>query len=116
MHGPSEQSARQQKLLHSQIVKSAAEDAIHCNVQGKVYYWEFPAGWQKVQGDILGRVGSCGSPAGLSSEHLLERTVKTLTLPNMLCAEPMICMKETGASDLIRLFSGSSVQTVGSLQ
>ena len=76
---------------------------MHGNVQGKVCYWEFPAGWQKVQGDILGRIGSCGSPAGLSSEHLPERTVKTLTLPNMLCAEPMICIKQTGASDPIWL-------------
>lgn len=57
----------------------------------------------RAQSDILGRIGSCGSPAGLSSEHLPERTVKTLTLPNMLCAEPMICIKQTGASDLIWL-------------
>ena len=116
MHGPSEPSARQHALPHSQVIISAAEEALHGNVQGKVCYWEFPAGWQKVQSDIFGRIRSCGSPAGLSSEHLPERTVKTLTLPNMLCAEPMICMKQTGASDLILPLNGFTVQTVGSLQ
>ena len=69
-----------------------------------------------MQCDILGSIGSCGLPAGLSSEHLPERTVKTLTLPNMLCAEPMICIKQTVASEFIWLFNGFSVQRVESLQ
>ena len=44
-----------------------------------------------MQADILDGLGSRNSPAGVASEHMPERTVNTLTLPNMLCAEPIIC-------------------------